>query len=114
MLLEETMLAINEASNGQTVELSTGQVMELRLAENPATGFRWHVSSPGDPACHIVSDAYEQPPSPGKPGAGGTHVWQVQAVRPGLCNLGLSYARSWDTGATSARSFSVQIRVSQK
>ena len=106
------MLVINEASSGQTVELSTGQVMELRLPENPTTGFRWHVTSPGGPACRIVSDTYE-PPNLAPPGAGGAHVWRVEAVQPGLCNLTLRYSRSWDTEAASGRRFTVQIRVSQ-
>jgi len=106
------MLVINEASSGQTVELSTGQVMELRLPENPTTGFRWHVTSPGGPACRIIFDTY-QSPDRAIPGAGGAHVWRVEAVQPGLCNLTLRYSRSWDTEAASGRGFAVQIRVSQ-
>ena len=107
------MLVVNEASSGQTVELSTGQVMELRLPENPTTGFRWHVTSPGGPACRIVFDTY-QSPDRAIPGAGGAHVWRVEAAQAGLCNLTLRYSRSWDTEAASGRGFAVQIRVSHR
>ena len=40
------MLEIAEALMGQTVQVSVGQVAELRLKENPTTGYRYRIERP--------------------------------------------------------------------
>ncbi len=37
------MIVVDQSASGQTLDLPVGQVIELRLAENPTTGFRWTV-----------------------------------------------------------------------
>ncbi|HMK67555.1 MAG TPA: protease inhibitor I42 family protein, partial [Stellaceae bacterium] len=81
-----TMLLVDETFSAQTVELPVGQVMELRLQENPTTGFRWVFAEDGVPCFSLVSDAYE---GGGAPGAGGEHKWQMKAVQLGNCELRL-------------------------
>ena len=46
------MLIIGASDAGQTVELPVGQTMELRLEENPTTGFRWNVEASGRAGLH--------------------------------------------------------------
>jgi hypothetical protein len=75
------MQAISESFDGKTVDLSVGQVIELRLKENPTTGFRWQLRRDGTPACRITEDfiepaTTERAPVPGR---GSTHVWHVVA-----------------------------------
>lgn len=104
------MLAIDATSAGQTLTLPVGQVLELRLAENPTTGFRWRFSSDGEPACRVVADSFEKG-AEGLPGAGGTHVWTIKGVQAGTCEIALRYDRSWNAEAPPGRSFGVQVRV---
>jgi predicted secreted protein len=50
------MISVDQNFNGQTVDLPVGQVMELRLAENPTTGYRWTFVRDGKPVCVVVAD----------------------------------------------------------
>jgi inhibitor of cysteine peptidase len=112
--LRAQMLHIDESYSGRTVKLATGDALEISLAENPTTGYRWHYldaaaeSSP--PNCHIVKDSYE-PDSPGVVGAGGTHRWQFRAAEPGVCAIDLDYRRSWEKSASPGRTFRIRVEV---
>ncbi|HMK69278.1 MAG TPA: protease inhibitor I42 family protein, partial [Stellaceae bacterium] len=99
---------VDETFSAQTVELPVGQVMELRLQENPTTGFRWVFAEDGVPCFSLVSDAYE---GGGAPGAGGEHKWQMKAVQLGNCELRLFYRRSFEPDASPARSFVLHVKV---
>lgn len=107
------MLEIGEAASGQTIDLPVGQVMELRLKENPTTGYRWRINQDGSPSCRI-SDAPSQPAIPGMPsmpGAGSTHVWRIEGAQVGLCSIEMQYIRPWETDRPPAMTFGVRIRV---
>jgi inhibitor of cysteine peptidase len=112
--LRAQMLRIDESYSGRTVKLVTGDALEISLAENPTTGYRWHYldaaaeSSP--PTCHLVKESYE-PDSTGVVGAGGIHHWQFRAAEPGVCAIDLDYRRSWEKGASSGRTFRIRVEV---
>ncbi len=103
------MITVDQSYAGQTIDLRVGQVMELRLSENPTTGFRWVFTTTGGPACAVSGDSF-QPPTSGALGAGGEHRWDIRALRPGLCDLSLAYRRSFESGPP-ARSFTIHVRV---
>ena len=43
-------MTLDEHADGRTVDLRVGQELEIRLTENPTTGFRWQIESSGGPA----------------------------------------------------------------
>ena len=53
------MLQIDESQNGREIELVTGETIEIRLSENPTTGYRWELKFSGAPTCTLVADHYE-------------------------------------------------------
>ena len=73
------MIVVDQSYSGQTLDLPFGQVMELRLAENPTTGYRWTFLANGEPACVVLSDHFERPTGP--PGQGGEHTVADQGCR---------------------------------
>jgi len=103
------MLLIQQADNGQTFDTSVGQMFEIRLPENPTTGFRWAMTS-GKSACSLVRDEFH-PPQPAPPGASGEHTWEFKAVAAGDCEIELSYRRSWETEVPPAQAFKVHVHV---
>ena len=102
------MISIDQSQAGQTIDLPVGQVIELRLAENPTTGFRWVFTSQAGPACVVVDDSFQ--PGSTAPGAGGEHHWEVRGVRPGACELSLAYRRGFEH-APPAQAFTLHVRV---
>jgi inhibitor of cysteine peptidase len=108
------MLRADESYNGRTVTLAAGELLEIALAENPTTGYRWHpleVATAGaNPTCLPVKDSYE----PGRArvaGQGGIHRWQFQAAESGSCTIELEYRRSWQKGTPPERTFRIHVEV---
>jgi inhibitor of cysteine peptidase len=102
-------MIIDHSFQGQTVQVPVGQVAELRLPENPTTGYRWAVTSAGDPSCNLAEQGYSAPLGP--PGKGGEHVWRLTALAPGLCDIQLTYRRSFAPNAPGNSRFNVQVQV---
>ena len=94
---------------GASIELTPGAEFEVRLDENPTTGYRWRA---GDWDQSIVDVTHEEfrPAERSGTGAGGEHVWQLQARAPGKTVVRLTYGRGWESGA-AAREFSLTVTV---
>jgi predicted secreted protein len=105
------VIQIDEGVLNQTVHLAVGQVMELRLKENPTSGFRWNFATDGEPSCKVVGDLFESGES--RLGAGGEHVWHIKAVRAGTCEMQLFYRRPFEPGAAPAQSFAFHVQVTE-
>jgi inhibitor of cysteine peptidase len=102
------MIIVDQHYAGQTVDLPVGQVMELRLAENPTTGYRWALVADGAPACLVVSDRFDHPAGP--PGRGGEHAWQIKGAAIGECEIAMQYRREFQPDA-ALQSFALHVRV---
>jgi inhibitor of cysteine peptidase len=102
---------LDQTAAGQTVDVSVGQAIELRLPENPSTGFRWQLAADPGPACAVVGDTYTA--GANRPGAGGEHTWTLRAARPGICELRLVYRRPFEN-LPPAQSFAVTVEVQEK
>ena len=105
------MLYIDESFLHQTIHLPVGQVIELRLNENPTTGFRWSFTQDGSPSCAVISDSFT--PQEGPPGAGGRHTWQIKAMQVGDCHLELRYRRPHELNTPPAQTFDVDVLVAE-
>lgn len=101
------MERLDQSADGREIELAAGQEFELTLDENPTTGFRWRVTADGSPACALVKDEFRAPDE-GRPGQGGSHVWQFRADRAGQGRIEMSYARA---AGDAARTFTLRLRV---
>jgi inhibitor of cysteine peptidase len=101
------MLEVNEAHNGSELEMGVGESLELRISENPTTGYRWQVQSPGNPVLHLMQESYE--PAREGYGSGGVRCWVFRSVLAGIAHLELERRRSWERQAVET--FKVTIRV---
>lgn len=103
-------LTLNEANNGQEVNLVTGQKFDVELDENATTGYRWNILSPGrtviretdEPDFRRGSDAI---------GAGGKRTFHFIAASTGIASLKLTYRRSWEKDVPPAKTFQVTVKV---
>jgi inhibitor of cysteine peptidase len=104
------MIVLDEAAAGRTVDLRVGQMIELRLKENPTTGFTWRVRQAAAPVCRVADGSFVAA-SPGAPGRSGVRVWRIEGVAVGLCTLAFAYARPWETGTPPASTYTLTVRV---
>jgi len=106
------MIQVDANSNGREVSVAVDETVQVSLAENRTTGFRWELKSKAEPVCMLVKDAFE--PAKGPPGKGGTHRWQFQAVRPGTGEIELENRRPWERDAPTRRTFKLTVRVEKQ
>jgi inhibitor of cysteine peptidase len=103
------MRQLDEHASGTEISLRTGDVVELRLQENPTTGYKWHFKAQGYPVYAVVAENYIA--GGAAPGAGGTRHWQIRAIAAGTAQIELIHARHWETEAPPAQTFTMTIRA---
>lgn len=97
-----------ETDGGGRIELGCGEAVELRLAANPTTGYRWETEGLDARVLADEGQRPEAPPSPA-PGASGRSILRFRAVGAGSTILRLKYWQPWTKDVTER--FSVTIRV---
>ncbi|GIW08019.1 MAG: hypothetical protein KatS3mg060_2824 [Dehalococcoidia bacterium] len=95
----------------QPIEVRTGQFFAIALQSNPTTGFSWQLDPTPSPAVVVLVTSRYQPPSQGRPGAGGTQLMTFHAVGPGQATITLNYARPWEQGTPPARTVQFHVTV---
>jgi len=107
--VDRRVRTFTEQDNGSCVTLDIGESIELRLPENPTTGYRWHLADWDTSILEMTHDEYDQADS-SRAGARGEHHWEFAGRRKGEVSLELSQRRSWGSAAPSA-TFTMQVSV---
>jgi inhibitor of cysteine peptidase len=103
-------MTLTESDNGKAFHIQIGDVIVVRLPENPATGFRWAWDEPSQDVVQIADDAYL--PTGGAVGGGGYAQWTLKASRAGTACLKLKHWRQWEGEASVLNRFQVLLKVS--
>jgi inhibitor of cysteine peptidase len=106
------MITLDEHSDGKAIDVPRGEELEIVLPANRTTGFRWRLESGAEPVLAGEGDHYEAP-SDVVPGRGGTHRWRFRAEHAGRGTLNLELHRSWVATGAPARSFRVEVHVTE-
>jgi inhibitor of cysteine peptidase len=104
-------VAYTEDDNGRSVTAAVGDVVTVRLTENPSTGYSWSPTysaglEPGD-------DGFIAPSaSPDLVGAAGTRSFSFEVTASGTQSFMAVYERSWEAGTVEpAEEFALTIEV---
>jgi inhibitor of cysteine peptidase len=109
--MDEPVLQLNQQADGRSFRVSLGSQLEIALAENPTTGYRWYLGG-GEPAFALTQDRFDAPGGP--PGKGGTRRWTFRAVQAGKAEIRAAYRRSWESESAQPSSFRVVVTVLPK
>ncbi|MEZ4499798.1 MAG: protease inhibitor I42 family protein [Thermomicrobiales bacterium] len=101
-------IVLTADDNGSTRRIRIGDVIELRLDENPTTGYRWTLPSP-DPAIIVIEDDAFARAGQGI-GSGGERTILMSAHGQGRARLECEQVRSWEPDQPISR-FSVTIVI---
>jgi inhibitor of cysteine peptidase len=100
----------SQANDGGTYPVPLDAEIQLRLPENPTTGFLWNLSV--TTGISVINDSYIPDDVSGKLlGSGGTHIWFLKAIQPGDQGISGVYRRPWEPAATGATFFSLSLIV---
>lgn len=98
----------SEEANSSEISLKVGDIIVLKLNENPTTGYSWDLSLPE--GIVLVKDEFVGPDEP-MPGAGGVHEWTLEAVSEGNYQINAIYKRSWENVTGEEDTFSMDVVV---
>ena len=103
------VVTLTEASNGQSVELWSGQVLAISLKGNVTTGYTW-VASNSLPFLQSQGEP-EYTPDSKQLGAPGVITQRFKVTGSGSGQLALAYRRPSETNVAPTQTFSVQVLV---
>ena len=101
-------LVLTEADAGRTVEVAPGAAVQLRLAENPTTGYRWTLIVTPAGCLQATADTFERPDTAAV-GTGGVRVVDIKTSDAPHCELGLAYRRPWESEDLTASRLSYRF-----
>lgn len=100
-------MILSEQDSGQTIDMKVGEVVTVRLKENPTTGYRWTVESAR--GFEHIRDHFEVG---GRAiGAAGLRVIQFRMTRIGSYELRMKNWREWEGESSVLARFIVMIVV---
>ncbi|WP_020585249.1 protease inhibitor I42 family protein [Desulfobacter curvatus] len=100
----------DQAKLNQPVNLSVNDIFQVKLEENPSTGYLWHFLNSFDPFLKLIDETYILT----RPDLLGAPVYRLMTFRilkPGLLKLEAGNAMSPEQAAKSQTKFSLTINV---
>lgn len=101
-------IVLTEADNGRSIELSVGDVLQIRLFENPTTGYRWRIERIEHSILTERDVTSEKSDAP-VPGAGRYIIFVLNAEHVGATQLHFKRWQQWE-GDVDQR-FNITISV---
>ncbi|MBN2557183.1 MAG: protease inhibitor I42 family protein [Clostridia bacterium] len=101
------MTNIKKTSDEFTIK--PGQLIDIKLEENPSTGYSWSVSISNNDVVEVARDYFAE----GLPiiGGGGEHIWKIKGLEKGVATLTFSYSRSWEENRTiEEKTFTIRVK----
>ena len=104
---------LNQKQVARAVTLRVGDFLQVSLASNASTGFRWapdmEISDPG-----VLAQTGHEAVGPAQgsgPGASGREVWVLQAMSAGKATVTTGYGRPWEGGEKDSWTFTAEVTV---
>lgn len=103
-------MEVNEAQNGGSIDMHTGDTLVIKLEGNPTTGYQWAmlpntsgiIELQGEPAYRSTGNLV---------GSGGIYMFKIQAVEAGSTKVELKYYRSFEMDIPPIQTFALDINV---
>jgi inhibitor of cysteine peptidase len=102
-------MQLSDSDNGRAVEVTTSEELEVILAANPTTGYKWEVREPDPKVLEPSGSRFVA--SNEAVGSGGTEILTFRCVGPGRCELKLAYQRPFERGNPPAKEFTLTVTV---
>ena len=102
------MQVLTTADSGREVSVAVDETIEIDLAENPTTGYRWRLDCSPGAVFESISDSFQ---AGKRPGEEGVHRWILRATNAGSGKISGLYQRSWAPDDPPTRTLSIRVRV---
>ena len=100
-------IILTEVQNGRRVSAAIGDMLILKLQENPTTGYRWIVQTTNNLA-QVGDDFFTVAIAAG---AGGERCLRFAAQSPGVAHIEAGLQRSWEVGKAPHSVFKAVVDI---
>jgi len=104
------MNVLTERNAGETIALSLGDMVNVRLAENPTTGSTW-TTPQFDNVCLTLDDDRYVTRAQDTIGGGGVREFAFRALRVGQTQVRTVLKRPWEDDAQAQSAFVLTVIV---
>jgi len=105
-------LDLTESDGGRSYASAPGDLVVIRLAETPSSGYRWRLAAVDSDALAPAGDSF-RPDEPGL-GAGGIRQFRFTVVAPGRATVRLALCRAWEGTEPAVQRYEVTIQVTRE
>lgn len=100
-----------EEDSGKTFPLEKDGKVRIQLKSNPTTGFRWQIVRNNPEQLKLLDKSKFLRPDKAPPGAGGSQLFEFQALEPGTSELELVYRRPFEKESKDAKSYKITFTI---
>jgi inhibitor of cysteine peptidase len=100
-------IELRAEDSGTHPSVHTGDLVTVRLPENPTTGYRWEADY-DQARLRLADDRFDGASAPR--GSGGERVLVFEALHPGTASIRLGKKRVWED-APAREEFRVELQV---
>jgi inhibitor of cysteine peptidase len=108
---ESDVVVLTSVDNGRTLEVGVDTIIEVRLDENPTTGYRWALVEPETEGVVPLQDTSFVLAEKPLVGQGGTRVFIYRALAPGRQEIRLKHWQEWEGEKSVTERFTVFVTV---
>lgn len=103
------MLVLSEADHDRTVDVRSGDTIQIILPENATTGYRWAIERRDEDIVEALTS--EARYASNAVGSGGWISFEFRGKKAGTGEIVLKHWRHWEGDASITKRFRVQLRV---
>jgi len=103
------MASLTEKDDGGRVSANVDEIIEIHLAENATTGYRWTPESFDKAVFELIETTADYPH--GAVGSGGQAIFRFRVIGPGSGALALRNWRQWEGDASVVKRFAVTVHT---
>lgn len=106
------LVTVTQADSGKTITVKTGDLIQIELAEQGATGYMWQFDDLDRRFFDLMDIATEKNHKE-KDFTGGPVLkrWRLKAKKAGKTTIYLNYFRPWEDKSTAVQSFALPVRI---
>ncbi len=103
---------VTKADHAQTVKVTKGGQLTVKLAWSPGTGYDWVITRNDPSMLRQEGETSTEPAKEPMPGAAETRIFHFRALQPGNTALEFQSRRAFEKDAPSMGEFRVQVLIS--
>lgn len=97
--------------SGKEYNLSVGEEFQVRLWENPTTGYLWTILGSVSSHLELVDRKFTSRNDDRRVGSGGERTFVFRAVKPGSALLHMVLKRPWEKEGSEAGSYFIKLTI---